>query len=420
MDVRRTAKNALALQAEVTRLEKLLSEASIEPARRRPITRADKESRRLRATLERVEHRKATIDALRMERGELRKEVTRLSRELDRLSKRLAREEQASERHKETIRQQFDRDIELRATLRRLHDQSDAVRSLSNEVFRLGFALGVAKAGKAAMKAKLAKLLTEKKTRSGTIAGPQLRAALRRSRRQKQTIKAQSREIAPAAQEREGVADPDREAGNASMPGSVRARPVLQKALFGNRSKQQQKPRSERKRGQQPGAPGHGRTQRPALEEKTEHRNPPKNARRCSCCGTPYVMNGERSSTIIEIAVKAHTRRIVRPRWRRSCGCSSSPLEVTAPPGAETVPPGRPTEPACGRVSCSNATLVCDPCTESPHGCRTRGCRSPSGRWPTACPASCRCSSRSTRRSARARSRRRCAMATRPAGASSR
>ena len=389
-DVRRTAKNALALQAEVTRLEKLLPEAGIEPARRRPITRADKESRRLRATLEQVEHRKATIDALRTERGELRKEVTRLSREVDRLGKRLAREEQASERHKETIRQQFDRDIQLRATLRRLRDQSDRVRSLSDEVFGLRIALDVAKAGKAAMKAKFAKLLTEKKTWSGTIAGPQLRAALRRSWRQKQTIKSQSREIrrlrravraseaakAQAARHRAARETLTRALSNrttelrvalrrarrqkntirALLKGLRRLRKnakasqirigklemqyarlrasaaVLQKALFGSRSEQQQKPRSERKRGQQPGAPGHGRTQRPALEEKKEERNPPKNARRCSCCGTPYVMNGERSSTIIEIAVKAHTRRIVRPRWRRSCGCSSSPLEVTAPP----------------------------------------------------------------------------------------
>ena len=389
-DVRRTAKNALALQAEVTRLEKLLSEAGIEPARRRPITRADKENRRLRATLERVEHRKATIDALRTERGELRKEVTRLSREVDRLGKRLAREEQASERHKETIRQQFDRDIQLRATLRRLRDQSDRVRSLSDEVFGLRIALDVAKAGKAAMKAKLAKLLTEKKTWSGTIAGPQLRAALRRSWRQKQTIKSQSREIrrlrravraseaakAQAARHRAARETLTRALSNrttelrvalrrsrrqkntirALLKGLRRLRKnakasririeklemqyarlrasaaVLQKALFGSRSEQQEKPRSERNRGQQPGAPGHGRTQRPALEEKKEERNPAKNARRCSCCGTPYVMNGERSSTIIEIAVKAHTRRIVRPRWRRRCGCSSSPLEVTAPP----------------------------------------------------------------------------------------
>ena len=76
-DVRRTAKNAPSLQAEVTRLEKLLSEASIEPAKGRPIAQADTERRRLRATLERAENRKATIESLRAERGELRKEVTR-------------------------------------------------------------------------------------------------------------------------------------------------------------------------------------------------------------------------------------------------------------------------------------------------------------------------------------------------------
>ena len=450
-DVRRTAKNALALQAEVTRLEKLLSEAGIETARRRPITKTAKEDRGPRAIPGPIEHRKATIDALRAERGELRKEVTRLNREVDRLSKRLAREEQATERHKETIRQQFDRDIELRATLRRLRDQSDAVRSLTNEVFRLNFALDVANSGKAAMKAKFAKLLAKNKTQSGTIAGPQLRAALRRSWRQKQTIKSQAKEIrrlrgaVRASEAKKGIltaklaklitagkthskpiAGPQlrvaltrsrrqkqtiksqsreirrlRRAVRASevakaqaarhraaretltralssrttelrvalrrsrrqkntiralLKGLRRLRKnakasqirieklemqyarlrasaaVLQKALFGSRSEQQEKPRSERKRGQQPGAPGHGRTQRPALEEKKEERNPPKNARRCSSCGTLYVMNGERSSTIIEIAVKAHTRRIVRPRWRRSCGCSSSPLEVTAPP----------------------------------------------------------------------------------------
>ena len=139
-DVRRTAKNALSLQAEVTRLENLLSEASVEPTRRRPITKADKETRRLRATLERAENQKTTIESLRAERGELRKEVARLNREVARLGKRLAREEQASERHKETIRRQYDEDIQLRATLRRLREQSDRVRSLSDEVFWLRLA----------------------------------------------------------------------------------------------------------------------------------------------------------------------------------------------------------------------------------------------------------------------------------------
>ena len=108
-------------------------------------------------------------------------------------------------------------------------------------------------------------------------------------------------------------------------------RAVLSRTMFGRKSERQKKPRSGRKRGQQPGSAGHGRTRRPRLEERPEKRNPPKDARVCSCCGKPYVANGERSTTVIEVEVKAHTRRIVRPRWRRTCDCASSPLEVTAP-----------------------------------------------------------------------------------------
>ena len=52
----------------------------------------------------------------------------------------------------------------------------------------------------------------------------------------------------------------------------------------------------------------------------------------CSCYGKPYVANGERSTTIIEIEVRAHTHKIVRPQWRRTCDCPSSPMEVSAPP----------------------------------------------------------------------------------------
>ena len=70
-EVRRTAKDALSLQAEVARLEKLLSEASIEPAKRRSTSAAGKERRRLRATLERAENHKDTIKSLRAERGDL-------------------------------------------------------------------------------------------------------------------------------------------------------------------------------------------------------------------------------------------------------------------------------------------------------------------------------------------------------------
>ena len=111
-------------------------------------------------------------------------------------------------------------------------------------------------------------------------------------------------------------------------------RSALSKALFGSKSEKQKKKGTGRKRGQQRGAPGHGRTPRPGLGEKKERRNPPKAARTCSCCGKPYVANGERSTSLVEIEVKAHIRRILRTRWRRGCDCASSPLEVTAPPPA--------------------------------------------------------------------------------------
>ena len=115
-------------------------------------------------------------------------------------------------------------------------------------------------------------------------------------------------------------------------------RSVLSRALFGSRSEKQKKAGTGRTRGQQPGAPGHGRTRRAGLREKEERRNPPKDARICSCCGKPYVANGEHTTNVIEIEVKAHIRRIVRPRWRRGCECPSSPLEAIAPPAARLFP----------------------------------------------------------------------------------
>ena len=401
-EVRRTAKDALSLQAEVTRLEKLLSEASIEPTKHRPTSPADKARRRLRATLEQAENQKATIKSLRAERGELRKEVTRLNRELARLGKRLAREEQASERHKETIRRQYDEDIQLRAALRRLRDQSDRVRSLTEEVFWLRIALDGAKAGREALKARLVKLRAVGATLSKLPSdeAAQLRAALRRSRRQKTTINVLSKENARLRRAVKGSRT-RREASDAqlaklratrkSLSKSLRGADaelrralrrsrrqkatikslsrenarrrkrakasrnrietlevqlarlratgaVLSRALFGRKSEKQETPRSGRPRGQQRGAPGHGRTQRPGLEERTEELKPPEEARVCSCCGKAYVANGVDESTLVEIEVKAHKRVIRRPRWRRACGCASSPIEVSAPPAPRLFP----------------------------------------------------------------------------------
>ena len=120
-------------------------------------------------------------------------------------------------------------------------------------------------------------------------------------------------------------------------------RAVLSKSMFGRKSEQQNTPGTGRKRGQQRGAPGHGRTERPGLREKKEQSHPPNDARVCSRCAQPYVANGERCTSLVEVKVCAYTRKIVRPRYRRSCECASSPREVTAPPVArlfDTTPYG--------------------------------------------------------------------------------
>ena len=46
------------------------------------------------------------------------------------------------------------------------------------------------------------------------------------------------------------------------------------------------------------------------------------------------MANGSDTSELIEVSVKAHTRVIERPRWRRSCDCAAAPPEVSAPPVA--------------------------------------------------------------------------------------
>ena len=154
---------------------------------------------------------------------------------------------------------------------------------------------------------------------------------MRRSRRQKATIKSLSRENARL---RKGAkASWNRIQTLEAQLARLRATgAVLSKALFGRKSEKQETPRSGRPRGQQRGAPGHGRTRRPGLEEREEEINPPKEARVCSCCGKPYAAIGADISPLVEIDVKAHKRVIRRPRWRRACGCASSPIEVSAPP----------------------------------------------------------------------------------------
>ena len=153
-----------------------------------------------------------------------------------------------------------------------------------------------------------------------------LRKQVGRLRRKNAALRTQAR-VAKAGRGRMAARIEALEAELAQLRAS---RAVLSKALYGRKSEQQEKPRSKRRRGQQPGAPGHGRTPRPGLGERIEVHHPPEAACVCRGCGTPYAANGDRSTTIIEIEVQAHKRRIVRPRWRRQCDCDASPREVTA------------------------------------------------------------------------------------------
>ncbi len=107
-------------------------------------------------------------------------------------------------------------------------------------------------------------------------------------------------------------------------------RKVLSNSLYGRRSEKQKRPSSGRRRGQQPGAPGHGRTARPDIEVVEESWHASEDELTCSSCGKPYVGNGKRTSEIFEIEVKAHKRKINQYRHRRACDCESSPLYVTA------------------------------------------------------------------------------------------
>ena len=221
----------------------------------------------------------------------------------------------------------------LRNVLRRSRRRKTTIDRLRRENARLRKAVGTAKAGRASAEERLAKLRAVRKTLSISLSGmdTELRRVLRRSRRQKSAIKSLSRENTRLRRTAKGSRNRI-EALEAELAKLRSTGAVLSRRLYGRKSEQQKKPRSERKRGQQRGAPGHGRTQRLGLEERREELIPPPDACVCTRCGQPYAPNGVEESTLVEIEVKAHKRVIRRQRWRQSCRCASSPMEVSAPP----------------------------------------------------------------------------------------
>src|SRR5712692_249210 len=96
---------------------------------------------------------------------------------------------------------------------------------------------------------------------------------------------------------------------------------------------------SPRKRGQQPGSPGHGRRDRSALPVVAEVHDVSDAAKHCPVCGEALrPLPGAEESTIIEVQIQAHMRRIQRQRYRKACQCAQVPGMMTAPPAPRLIP----------------------------------------------------------------------------------
>src|SRR5919204_4221743 len=94
-----------------------------------------------------------------------------------------------------------------------------------------------------------------------------------------------------------------------------------------------------RKRGQPPGTPGHGRSDRSTLPVVVEVHDVSEAAKHCPQCGEALApFPGVEGCDIIEVQVQAHIRRIQRPRYHTTCRCAQLPGIVTAPPAPRVIP----------------------------------------------------------------------------------
>ena len=97
--------------------------------------------------------------------------------------------------------------------------------------------------------------------------------------------------------------------------------------------------KSHRPRGQQPGAPGHGRTRLPELPSRGSR---VQSDRKCPRCGESMeAIAGTRDSEVIEIEVAAYRRVIKRQRYRAGCQCGCLPAIATAPPPPQLIRRGK-------------------------------------------------------------------------------
>jgi transposase len=121
----------------------------------------------------------------------------------------------------------------------------------------------------------------------------------------------------------------------------------LTQRLYGTKSEKSVRPQGAdtpkpvclRKRGQQPGSRGHGRRHRPTLPVVVEVRDLSTAEQYCPVCGEAFrPFPGPEESSMIEVHVQAHVRRIQRQRYHKVCRCPHSPGIVTAPPAPRLMP----------------------------------------------------------------------------------
>src|SRR5713101_4575501 len=121
----------------------------------------------------------------------------------------------------------------------------------------------------------------------------------------------------------------------------------LTQRLYGKKSEQsagsealgKSQPANPRKRGQQPGAQGHGRSDRSTLPVVVEVHDINEAAKHCPQCGEALApFPGVEGCESIEVQVQAHIRRMQRPRYHTTCRCAQRPGIVTAPPVPRVIP----------------------------------------------------------------------------------
>ena len=92
-----------------------------------------------------------------------------------------------------------------------------------------------------------------------------------------------------------------------------------------------------RPRGQQRGAPGHGRRLHPSLATEDVILQPDPADLRCPDCGAPLIrVAGDNDAEVLDFQLSVRRTRYHRPRYVRTCKCRRTPAVVAA------APPSRP------------------------------------------------------------------------------